>query len=552
MRKLYVSLVSILFGLSLFGQTAPDKYWVQFIDKAGSPFSIDNPEEFLSEKGIDRREAQGIAVIEQDIPVNQEYINQVLELGDIELLLKSKWFNSITIKTTDLSLISEIEQLDIVSTVKSLKLYKKSNFKEEEYEHIQKNFNPNDYGTSYDQLEELNGEALHEYGYLGKNMLIFVSDGGFTNLNNVDAFNHLFEDNRIVGTHDFVDGDDNVFHASTHGTSVMGTMAGVIPNQLKGTAPEASYFLARTEDVGSEFVIEEDNWIAAAEMADSLGADIISTSLSYTTFDSSSQNHSYEDLDGETTRIAIGAGIAAEKGMLIVVSAGNYFTQSWHYIGSPADAYGILAIGGITKDSLHSSFSSAGPSADGRVKPEIAARGTAAVTANSGNNGVSNVNGTSFSAPIISGISACLWQAFPSATSIQIREAIIQSAHLYTNPNDLMGYGIPNYGIAMDYLKDLLGLAPAQDPVASVIQRVYPNPFTDFLIIEMRAPNASSDDGVLSLIDSKGSIVDQIDVKLEGDKINIVRLETYNLAYGLYTIEYIGSQNQESIKVVHL
>lgn len=541
-----------LSGLFLNAQTAPGKYWVQFVDKADSPFSVDNPQEFLSDRAIERRVRQGIEITIQDIPVNETYINQVLELGAIELLLKSKWFNAITIKTDDESLIDEIELLSIVSQVKSVEIYKRDTFDEKEYEGVDKSFEPSDYGTSYAQLEEFNGEALHKYDYLGKGKLIFVCDGGFTNLTNVDAFDHLFDENRIIGSRDFVDGDENVYHSSTHGTSVLGTMAGVIPNLLKGTAPEASYYLARTEDVSSEFIIEEDNWVAAAELADSIGADIISTSLSYTRFDSTSQNHSYEDLDGQTTRVAIGAGIAAEKGMLIVVSAGNYYNQSWHYIGSPADAIGILAIGGITSDSTHSSFSSAGPSADGRVKPEVVARGTAAVTANSGNNGVSNVNGTSFSAPIISGISACLWQAFPTATSKQIREATIQSAHLYMEPNDEMGYGIPNYGKAMNYLQDLLGLAPSMDPVDGVIQRVYPNPFSEFLVIELRAANSSYEEGELSLYDSKGAKVYQTNVILEGNGVNNVRMNTGGLASGVYSLEYKSDNSQQSIKVIHL
>lgn len=549
----WISLIVYSFiVVSLSAQTAPGKYWVEFTDKDDSPYSIDTPQEFLSDRAIERRSMQNIEIILQDIPVNESYINQVVELGSIEVLLKSKWFNAITIKVGDESLISTIEQLSFVSQVKSMQLYKRDTFDEKEYELTNKSFNPSEYGTSYDQLEEFNGEALHQYDYLGKGKLIFVCDGGFSSFTNIDAFNHLFDEGRIVGTHDFVDGDDNVYHSSTHGTSVMGTMAGVIPNELKGTAPEASYYLAKTEDVSSEFVIEEDNWIAAAELADSIGADIISTSLSYTRFDSTSQNHSYEDLDGQTTRIAIGAGIAAEKGMLIVVSAGNYYTQSWHYIGSPADAFGILAVGGITSDSTHSSFSSAGPSADGRVKPEVVARGTAAVSVSTGNNGVSNVNGTSFSAPIISGISACLWQAFPTATSKQIREATIQSAHLYMDPNDEMGYGIPNYGKAMNYLKDLLGLAPGIDPIDGVIQRVYPNPFSEFMLIELRAPNGLYEEGELSLYDSRGAKVYQVDVVLEGKGINSVRMDTGGLASGVYSLEYKSESSQQSLKVIHL
>ncbi len=552
MKNFVLFILSVIIFSSLMGQTAPDKYWVQFTDKNDSPYSIDNPIEFLSQKSIDRRSAQNIEITEQDLPVNQDYIDQVLAIGNISLLLKSKWFNSITIYTADPDLIDLIEQLSIVSQVKSVEKYKKGKYEEEEIIAFQKEFNPLDYGTSYDQLEEINGEALHENDFLGEDMLIFVCDGGFTNLDIVDAFNHLFDDNRIVGTHDFVDGDDFVYQGSSHGTSVMGTMAGIIPNELKGTAPSASYFLARTENTASEYEIEEDNWISAAELADSIGADVITTSLSYTTFDDSTQDHSYEDLDGQTTRIAIGAGIAAQKGMLIVVSAGNYFQQAWHYIGSPADAIDILAIGAITSDSTHSSFSSAGPSADGRVKPDIVARGSAAATANTGNNGVSYVNGTSFSGPIIAGISACLWQAYPSATSLEIREAIIQSAHQYTNPDELMGYGIPNYGNAMVYLQNTLGIPPMQKPISSIVQRVYPNPFIDNVSIELRAPNGGYDEGTITLYNASGVRVYKSNLILEGKAIVKVNITTINLASGVYYLEYEGMNNKETIKLVHL
>lgn len=552
MRGLFAVIVSMLLSAVVVSQTAPNKYWIQFSDKNGSPYSIDNPEEFLSERSIDRRESQGIEVVEQDIPVNQDYIDQVLDIGNIKLLLRSKWFNAITIETDDPSLIAQIEQLSIVSQVKTYQGHAKPKSIEKEIPILEKEFSSSAYGPSYDQLEEINGQALHQYDYLGSGKLIYVCDGGYSNFTSIDAFNHLFDEDRIVGTYDFVDGDEDVYHASTHGTFVMGTMAGIIPSLLIGTAPEASYFLARTEDVSSEFLIEEDNWVSAAEQADSIGADIVTTSLSYTLFDSTGQDHSYEDLNGETSRIAIGAGIAAQKGMLIVVSAGNYYNQPWHYIGTPADAFGILAIGGITSDSTHSSFSSAGPSADGRVKPEVVARGTAAVTANSGNNGISYVNGTSFSAPIISGISASLWQAFPSASSVQLREAIIQSAHLVNDPNDLMGYGIPNYGKAMDYLQGLLGIAPSMEPVTGIIQRVYPNPFEDFMSVELLAQGESSQNGTLTLYDTRGMKVFQQNVSLIGGKPVTYNLTVPNLAAGVYTLEYMGSDSQYSIKVIHL
>ena len=552
MKKIAFSLIGLFFGIFLNAQTAPDKYWVEFTDKNDSPYSIDDPIEFLSQKSIDRRATQNINVIEQDIPVNQTYIDGVLAIGDIDLLLRSKWLNAITIYTTDTSLIPQILALDYVNQVKSAQKYKRGEYETEEIIGIGKEYDPTAYGESFHQLAMLNGDFLHEQDLLGQGMFIYVCDGGFNHLDERAAFDHLFENGRIVGTHDFVDGDDDVYEASTHGTSVMGTMAGIIPDELIGTAPEASYFLAITEDVTSEYLIEEDNWIAGAEMADSIGADIITTSLSYTTFDDPDMDHTYEDLDGQTTRVAIGAGIATTKGMLIVTSAGNYFNNPWHYIGSPADAFDCLSIGAVTADSSHSSFSSAGPSYDGRVKPEIAAMGTATVTASANVDGISHVNGTSFSGPIIAGISSCLWQAFPNATSLEIRQAIIESAHMYETPNDLLGYGIPNYEKAYEILDDTNGIPVNVLPghENSYFQSVSPNPFLFELKVIIKSISGNEEEGSLSLYNDSGQLVKEYMVKLSAKGLNEFILNLSNVSAGTYSLEYKSQSGREVIKVV--
>ena len=553
MKTFILSIFSILFSVIVHAQSGPDKYWVEFTDKNDSPYSIENPIEFLSQKSLDRRATQDIDVIEQDIPVNQTYVSQVLALGDIDLLLRSKWLNAITVHFTDILLIDDILALDFVSQIKSAKMYLKGEYEKEETAIFSKEYDPSDYGPSFNQLDMLNGYYLHEQDLLGQGMLIYVCDGGFNHLDERTAFDHLFESGRIIGTHDFVDGDDFVYESSTHGTSVMGTMAGIIPNQLIGTAPEASYFLARTEDVGSEFLIEEDNWIAGAEMADSLGADIMTTSLSYTTFDDPSQDHVYDDLDGQTTRVAIGAGIAASKGMLIVTSAGNYFTpHPWHFIGSPADAFNVLAIGAVTSEGVHSSFSSAGPSADGRVKPEIAAQGSAAVSTATESDGIAFVSGTSFSGPIIAGISSCLWQAFPNATSLEVRDAIIQSASQYDNPDDLLGYGIPNYELAYEMLNDATGIKDSVLPGREdfYFQSVSPNPFIDKLRILLRSKSGNNEDAILSLYDYSGKVVKQFKFNLVAKQLNEIIVDLSGISAGVYSLEYRSQSAREVVKVV--
>jgi len=551
-RTIGIALIIFLLGAPAFSQTAPEKYWIKFTDKNNSPYSVDNPSEFLSLRSLNRRSAQGISVIEQDIPVNQTYIDGVLALGNIELLLRSKWLNAITVHLTDTTLINQILALPYVNQVKSANKYIKEKYKTPVNLGRTKDLDTNAYGPSFNQLAMLNGDKLHAQGYLGEGMLIFVCDGGFNGLDTLDAFDHLFETGRIIGTHDFVDGDDNVYESSTHGTSVMGTMAGILPNQLIGTAPGASYYLAITEDVSSEFVIEEDNWISGAELADSLGADIITTSLSYTTFNNPQMDHTYADMNGQTTRVAIGAGIAATKGMLIVVSAGNYFQQPWHYIGSPADAFNILAIGAVKSDSLHSSFSSAGPSFDGRVKPEIVAQGTQAISVATNNSGIAQVSGTSFSGPIIAGISSCLWQAIPEATSLQVRKAIIASANQYNNPDDELGYGIPNYGKALLFLNEMVHgkIDSTQLEKNKIFLDAYPIPVSNNLTLIMYSYSENNENGSLLLYDVNGKLVTRFSVNLIGRVSNNIVIPMGQFSAGYYTFQYQGESGTDIVRIV--
>ncbi len=258
----------------------------------------------------------------------------------------------------------------------------------------------------------------------------------------------LWEQDKILGYRDFVDPDGDIFNSHPHGTYVLSVMGGYLPGRYSGAALGASFWLLRTEDASSEFRIEEYNWLAGAEFADSVGADIINSSLGYTRFDNPAQNYEYSDLDGQTTIVARAANKAFSRGILVVNSAGNYGAQSWRYIGSPADAHGSLAVGGTNNEGQRVNFSSAGPSADGRVKPDIMAQAQGVAVLNlMGTTG--NANGTSFSAPLIAGIAACLWQKFPEATNEQIRNAIVRSADRYMMPDSLYGYGIPDFGKAI-------------------------------------------------------------------------------------------------------
>ncbi len=461
MKRYSILTLLLINSVILISQVAPNKYWVRFTDKNNSPYSIDNPEQFLSQKAIDRRNAQGIPVNSSDLPVNPAYIQAVANLGATVLNI-SKWMNSVTVYTTSQTVIDAISQLPFVLSAGKSEFEpqnlpaetKKPFFDSETYGEIEKVENAKsllegksyDYGQAYNQISMLNGIALHDLGYNATGMTIAVLDAGFKNANTISAFSYLWNNNRILGYKDFVEpAAPNIFNSHTHGTNVLSTMGANLPGQMVGTAPEAFYWLLRCEDGGSEYLIEELNWVSAAEFADSVGADVINSSLGYTTFDDPSQDHTYQDMDGNTTPVAIGADMAVSKGLIVVNSAGNEGSSSWYYIGSPADGDSVFSIGAVNASGIYASFSSHGPTSDGQMKPDVVAQGsgTTIISANTGN--VVTGSGTSFSSPVTAGMVACLWQAHPNRRNTEILQAIRQSGSLAGNPNYELGYGIPNY-----------------------------------------------------------------------------------------------------------
>ncbi|MFM2201165.1 MAG: hypothetical protein RL040_365 [Bacteroidota bacterium] len=467
-------------------QTAPGKYWVRFTDKSQSPFSLSRPQEFLSEKCIERRIKLGIGFDDLDLPVNQHYINEVLSLGPAVLHHKSKWMNAITIYTEDASWLSNIAQLPFVAEVKSLALSENVNPDFESYAQENKfgvedfrgaeffNTDPCDsfpeYGMAWRQTEMLNVQWLHKMGFMGEGIDIAQFDAGWSRTDQLPAFERLRNDGRIKMVRDFVWVDNsNVYTYNSHGTSVLSIMATWLPGKMIGVAPDANYYLFRTEDPYSEYPVETDNWVVAAELCDSLGIDIINSSLGYSLMDNASMNFTYADMNGSTTHCSIAANIAARKGILVVNSAGNSGDDPWYYLTAPSDADGILGVGAVDAQGHHAWFSSYGPSADGRVKPEVAAMGraTAYVAQDST---VRTGNGTSFSSPLIAASAACLHQAFPEASSFEIRDAIIRSASDYLSPTDSLGNGIPNFYRAWQMLQ---GNAPS---VGDFEASLYPNP----------------------------------------------------------------------------
>jgi len=432
------------------------KYWLTLTDKNNSEFTIDNPSEFLSQRAIDRRNRYNIEITTEDLPVNLSYIQQIKDLG-LEVLHPSKWFNAVAVKVpiSQLNLIAEAMALPFVNdTIKlayaSSKKTQIDKFAKIETENIDVISN-RIYGEALNQIAMCNGQHLHFNGYDGSGMHIAVMDAGFGEVDELDVFSHLYENNLLLGTYDFVDLDENVYHGSSHGTNVLSIMTGRYQYQFKGTCPNAHYWLFKTEDVNSEQRIEEVNWAVAAEKADSAGVDLINTSLGYSNFDFPEFTYSYEDMDGNTTIITRAADIAASKGMMIVNSAGNSGNSTWQYITAPADGDDVLTVGAVNQDANYASFSSQGPTFDGRIKPDVCGMGQGTILLNT-NGEVEGGNGTSFSSPLIAGLVASFWQATRQFNNQQVMQAIRESASRFDNPNHTLGYGIPNFVKAYENL----------------------------------------------------------------------------------------------------
>jgi hypothetical protein len=532
-------------------QVAPEKYWVQFTDKIGTPYSLDAPEEFLTDRAIQRRLVQGIDFVENDLPVNPEYIEGVANTG-ANLLYVSKWINGVSIQTTDADVLDAIAALPYVAeTLKMTNVAsddsKKSFFENEKYDISVQSFDASNkstsvfnYGSAFTQINQINGIPLHEMGYRGQGMVVAVLDGGFENVEVHPAFDSLWQNDQILGTKDFVHPGGSVFNESSHGTAVLSTIGANVPGQMIGTAPKASFWLLRSEYVYSENVIEEYNWVSAAEFADSVGVDVINSSLGYIDFDLPQWDHGYEDMDGNTNVVTIGADIAASKGILVVNSAGNS-GSSWTfpYIGAPADGFNVFSIGAVDASGNRALFSSVGPTYDGRIKPDIMAMGQGTAVA-SGSSSFGTSSGTSFSSPIIAGMSTCLWQANPFYTNLEIKEAIKQSGDNVFAPNEYYGYGIPDYELANSVLTNL----SSKLSNGTQLLKLSPNPFTNAVNIKLLM------DTVLQaeVFDLAGRKI--ISTELNRNNINLLSTLLTQLDPGFYVLNVSSKSDYQSIKII--
>ncbi len=477
--KSTVFLITFLLVQSIFSQ---EHAWVYFDHKQDVTTYLANPLTMLTQRSLDRRIAQGIALDETDVPITQTYVDQVENSTGITVKATSKWMNAVHVLGSEAD-VNALVSLSFVAYIEFAAdaLNTKSNPIKNRYDKFSNETSSKayyNYGGSYNQAHQIRVDHLHELDFTGEGMMIAVMDNGFPGVNTFNAFSHIRDNGQILGGYNFIERSTNIYARGTHGVSVLSTIGGFVDGQIVGTAMDADFYLFITEDIESETPVEESYWVEAAELADYYGVDVINTSLGYNEFDDYRYDYTYADMDGDTSFITRGADIAATKGMIVCNSAGNSGNNSWHYITSPADGHHVFTVGAVDSNGSIAGFSSYGPTSDGRIKPDVDAKGYG-TTIVSGGGSVTTGSGTSFSSPVMAGAIACFWQAFPTKTNFEIMQMIRESADYYNNPDDHYGYGIPNLELAY-----YTALEITEEELSGVV--IYPNPTKSELFIELQ------------------------------------------------------------------
>ena len=510
-----------LFPEILLGQA--NRYIVFFKDKTNTPYSIGQPSQFLSVQSLNRRTKQQIDITPDDLPVDPVYVAQVKNTG-ARTYFTSRWMNCVLVEIGADS-VSTVQSLPFVSSIElvapGIKLLGGRVGK------LKNTGSPAAMSSTMMQLQQLGMDEMQSQGFHGENISIAVFDGGFPGVDSAAPFQHLFQDGRVKLTFDFVGNTGYVYQYDEHGTEVLSVIGGRIPGSFSGGAFAANFYLFVTEDVSSEYRIEEYNWLFAAEKADSAGVDIISTSVGYNEFDDPSMNYSPADLDGKTAVVTRAAVQAMLKGMVVVCSAGNEGNQSWRYITAPADAKGILSCGAVTIEGVRVPFSSTGPTADGRIKPDVVALGSGnAVILPDGS--ISSRSGTSFASPLVASLAAGVWQANQhlNLTADEVYQAIVQSADQAHNPDNLRGYGLPNFVGVKNYL--------ARSEMNDAIT-IYPNPvFNSALQVIMKEP--TDETLTVTIYDRLGRILSETTIDATWQN-NPFQINVEGMISGMYLLK---------------
>jgi serine protease AprX len=539
MKKLLL-LFAFLISSQFFAQ---EDAWVYLKDKPNSESYLTTPLNMLSQRALDRRVRQNIEVDVIDVPLDDSYYSKIKSASGISVKAKSKWLNAIHVfglqedisnLKTNFTFIESIEFANdgLNAKGKLTKHSSKSNH-QNKFADMKADYN---YGVAETQITMLKGDFLHQEGFTGSGMHIAVIDAGFPNVDQLQAFQKIRDNNQILGGYDFVNRSNSFFSGHNHGTNVLSDIAGYIEGVFVGTAPDASFYLFITEIIADEVPLEESLWVEAAERADSLGVDVINTSLGYTTFDNPDYNYSYADMDGKTAFISRGADIIASRGMILVTSAGNSGSNSWKYMGAPGDAASVFTVGAVNASEDIASFSSFGPTSDGRVKPDVLAHGENVFVIDHQTGTPKPSNGTSFSSPVMTGVVACFWQATPALTSTQVMQKIRESADRYSNPDEQYGYGIPNFKTAYEAVLNV----DKQNFINTTT--IYPNPVSASFTLKM---NRNDLNGVhVKIYNLLGKKVFE-QGNLKSSVLNVSVLNS-----GIYILKITSGKSQKTIKLV--
>lgn len=509
---------------------------VFFTDKNGTPFDVENPEEFLSSKALLRRSKQDISIQANDLPVNPDYISQIEALG-VATYYQTKWMNGVLVQMDE----SQRVQVEALSFVLNTEFVAPNVPLTVLPSSMAEGPSDPENDLAFPQTSILGIDDMHDDGFRGEGIIIGIFDDGFQNLSTIPYFEHLVSNDRIAYTFDYVRGRETVSNNFHHGLRSLSTIAAVGDDYL-GTAPDATFILAATEDPPTEYRIEEYNWLFAAEQADSAGVDIISTSLGYSDgFSDPSMDYVTSEMDGETAIITIASNLAASKGIALVSSAGNQGNSLWNIITAPADSEQVLAVGATSVAGEQASFSSEGPNARGVIKPDVVAVGRFTSLVNVAGN-TTFQSGTSFSAPQVAGLAAGLWQAFPNLTNSELIQLIRESGNTADNPDNRFGYGFPNWNRAIELIN-----TSNQDSRPSF--SVFPNPLTgDFISLSVNEDNSGNLIDV-QLINDRGQSVESLSKRVFGS-LPSLRISLAELPPGLYIIRLFNSEGSASRKII--
>lgn len=546
-------LVMACMAVSVSAQTEQYAFRVSFTDKNETSYSLAAPSAYLSARAIERRNKYNITVDSTDIPVVHDYVDSVLEVTDGILHLTSRWQNYCVVLLEDSARILNLQNISFVKSVRKVAYYANglhqmpaptpdsSNNGEKPTD-----FDTDFYAAAWNQIHLCNGEYLHEKGNMGEGKLIAVIDIGFTGVDVAVAFDSMFNNNRLIDTWNYIVDTSFVFGSGAHGCRVLSCMAAYQPDVFVGTAPNAMYALYATDDQDTEHAIEEDNFLAAAERADSIGADVINTSLGYNKFDNPDDSYSYNDLDGNTTIVAKASNAATRKGILVIASAGNEGDKPWLHILSPGDADSAMTVGSSDANKNAAVSSGEGPNSAGVLKPNVCAMGTGCrvITFINGAPSVSNIyNGASISTPILAGLTTCLMQQVPTLKPLEVRSLVESVSHLHNVPNNKMGNGVPDFKAAYDNVTGIY--EPGKPSEASFL--IYPNPATDELFIT--GSKGSSKNIRVAIYDMQGRLVITRSIDTRND--NAQKIDLRKIPPGIFFVKITDGKSHQVSKIVH-